>query len=355
MLWAAWIVGAAGVVAAMVGSSTPAVAQTGESAVRLDSVYAVGALDAPDEELFGANVTGAVTATGEVYVGDGASGTIRLFDASGQFVRETGSRGRGPGEFSGITRLVLSGDSLYVLDAVQRRISVFTAPALEFARAVSFAMNGHGVFDFARLPDGSFALFGVEYDGDAVVHRYSADGTRLRSIAELLEIDDALNAHPVGRTQAGVTYGTVFPDGDLVVALAAPYRMMRVGAGGTVRWRTSDDLLPKPWEGYITATDESFRVDPYPQIVSVERVGDDRILVHAVDASVDSEPRGWCDLVDASTGQRLQRWDCPGDAFLQSVRPGDAGSGWSVWKRAEPFPQLTVFRYTLTETDSRTP
>lgn len=355
-LLARWIVGGACLVSAMIGGATTAHAQATEPAVRLDSVYAVGALDAPEEELFGSNVTGTVTATGKVYVGDDASGTIRLFDADGQFVREAGARGRAPGEFDSITSMVLSGDSLYVLDASQRRISVFTAPELEVARVVPYVLNGHGVFDFARLPDGSFVLFGVEYEGDAVVHRYSAAGTRMGSFAELLDIDDAsFDANPAGRSQAGVTYGDVLPGGDLVVALAAPYRMMRVGTDGTVRWQISDDLLPKPWIEFITATEESFRVDLYPQIVSVERVGENRILVYATDASVDAEKKGWCDLLDASTGQRLTRWRCSGDAFLLDFHPDGTRSGWGMWKQPEPFPQLTVFRYTLNPPDSRTP
>lgn len=68
-------------------------------------------------------VTGAVRLPdGGVAVANAGSGEIRFFDASGRFLRASGRRGDGPGEWRGPDRVrLLDGDTLLVLDDRLRR------------------------------------------------------------------------------------------------------------------------------------------------------------------------------------------------------------------------------------------
>ncbi len=64
---------------------------------------------------------------GRVYIADGSSNIIRVFNQKGQYVTSVGRRGRGPGEFLTIEDLAVdSENNLYVLDRILRRVTVFT-------------------------------------------------------------------------------------------------------------------------------------------------------------------------------------------------------------------------------------
>jgi hypothetical protein len=49
---------------------------------------------------------------GSIAVADGGNAEVRIFAADGTYQRTVGRRGAGPGEFSSLTRLVVSGDTL---------------------------------------------------------------------------------------------------------------------------------------------------------------------------------------------------------------------------------------------------
>lgn len=66
---------------------------------------------------------------------------IRIFGPDGRFIRILGRKGGGPGEFEGIAGVKAGrGDSLYVLDNTQSRLSVF-GPAYEYARSAPLALS----------------------------------------------------------------------------------------------------------------------------------------------------------------------------------------------------------------------
>lgn len=89
---------------------------------------------------------------GRTYVVDGNDGVVKQYGTTGQFVREIGRRGGGPGEYEGIRNLLTGrGDSLFILDASLARLSVFGENG-EFLGATPAAV-GAGV-DAAMLADG---------------------------------------------------------------------------------------------------------------------------------------------------------------------------------------------------------
>lgn len=90
--------------------------------VSAEPVLEIGVLSGEEPYQFD-RVTGAVRLPdGGVVVTDAGSGQVRFFDAQGRFVRAQGSKGQGPGEWSGPDRVrALGGDSLLVLDNNLRR------------------------------------------------------------------------------------------------------------------------------------------------------------------------------------------------------------------------------------------
>jgi hypothetical protein len=89
------------------------------------------------------------------------SGTreIRVYDATGEYIRDIGRVGEGPGEFTAPRWLhVMEGDSVLVFDARQKRLTVF-GPGGEPARTVSVAPLDIGYNPSAGiLDDGSFLV-----------------------------------------------------------------------------------------------------------------------------------------------------------------------------------------------------
>lgn len=106
----------------------------------------IGGLNSSDASL---TEVRSVVADGEgrIYVSQPQEGLVRVFDEHGAFVRTIGRRGSGPGEFQQLGSIGLVGDSLYAVDLVLQRISVFrtdgshirtlavTSPPLEGFRA----------------------------------------------------------------------------------------------------------------------------------------------------------------------------------------------------------------------------
>ena len=93
--------------------------------------------DATDTQF--ANILDAVQrADGGFFVADQQQRDIKAFAASGAFERVVSRPGRGPGEVGYVSRLqLLPGDSLALVDANNRRLSVF-APDGRFARQLLF-------------------------------------------------------------------------------------------------------------------------------------------------------------------------------------------------------------------------
>jgi hypothetical protein len=90
-----------------------------------------------DRALIGFAVGGTQLSDGSVIIADKYDRSIRTFDRSGHFVRSTGRRGGGPGEFQTITWLGRCGrDSIFVWDDAQYRMSVFD-------NGGRFARSGH--------------------------------------------------------------------------------------------------------------------------------------------------------------------------------------------------------------------
>ncbi len=62
---------------------------------------------------------------GNIYVFDSKGYVLRKYDKNGRFVKQTGRRGQGPGDFSFSSSLSFSNNKLYVYDSNNRRIGIY--------------------------------------------------------------------------------------------------------------------------------------------------------------------------------------------------------------------------------------
>ena len=64
---------------------------------------------------------------GRIVVANGGSSELRIFDATGRYLRALGGEGRSPGEFENLNSLhLLPGDSLAAWDGILHRLTIFT-------------------------------------------------------------------------------------------------------------------------------------------------------------------------------------------------------------------------------------
>jgi hypothetical protein len=95
---------------------------------QLDPVPLVelGEADGRPSEVFSRITAVALLGDGGTVVGDGASGTLRVFGPDGTFERQMGGEGQGPGEFAYLGSLhVLTADTVLAYDPVAYRLSTF--------------------------------------------------------------------------------------------------------------------------------------------------------------------------------------------------------------------------------------
>lgn len=109
-----------------------------------EEVFRVGTLDGEPWEMFGFVRTAAFDATGNLYLFDGSGGPtgrwtdvrVLVYGSSGEFVREFGTTGQGPGEFNTPVALAVLPDGTSVVsDIGHRAYQLFDATGA-FVRAV---------------------------------------------------------------------------------------------------------------------------------------------------------------------------------------------------------------------------
>jgi hypothetical protein len=100
---------------------------------------------------------------GSVYVSQPQENVVKVYDARGRYLRSIGREGGGPGEFERPASLGWRGDTLWVADPPQTRISLFL-PNGRFVRSISFSRaapltDGRPHIPGSLLADGSVLGF----------------------------------------------------------------------------------------------------------------------------------------------------------------------------------------------------
>jgi hypothetical protein len=122
--WAGTVVDSAGIAVVQ----NPAEGLWGpEDAWTVVEELSVGMLEGEDVYQFGQIIGVDVDADGNVYIADGQVQDVRVFDATGSYVRTIGSSGSGPGELGlGMQGVFVVGDEVVVPDVGNQRISRFS-------------------------------------------------------------------------------------------------------------------------------------------------------------------------------------------------------------------------------------
>ncbi len=194
-----------------IGASMLVTAQAQELSFTLHEHLIIGDdEEAPSEYLFYYPAMVRTDSRGNIYVKDGRSAAVLVFDANGRYVTTVGKRGEGPGELREVFGMHVDGDDrLIVADRMSRRLTIFTDMGKSFATK-SLAEDGGTIQPRPILSlDSSFVLKYVELfanpeggpsiKDDRVLHTHDTDFNRLETFAQLDDIydmdDPFLNAY----------------------------------------------------------------------------------------------------------------------------------------------------------------
>ena len=179
-----------------------------QAAWHVDSVPILDIGSMPDDttELIGIAEGVRMVGDSELVVADRGFAALRYFDRQGKFVRASGRKGDGPGEFQYLARMYGCGDSLVVFDISGPQYMVFGA-AGGFARSFRPSAPKGARFDspykVACGPGGTF--LGIGWNDDPPVK----EPTRLRGNAPLWLADaSGATTHVLGAFPASERLAT---------------------------------------------------------------------------------------------------------------------------------------------------
>ena len=138
-----------------------------------EEIFRVGVREGEGWEMFARVSSAAFDANGNLYVIDGLyygmDTRIVVFDASGNFVREFGSMGEGPGEFNMPTAVVVMRDGTTVVEDLRHRaLQLFDANG-EFLRMVRMRPASIGYHDLLPDPRGGGVFMTNDPDNSYIV------------------------------------------------------------------------------------------------------------------------------------------------------------------------------------------
>lgn len=119
--------------------------------ILLEEVLSIGSLE--DDTLF--QWVGVISDSDSyIYVTDNMDYSLKKFDDQGNFIKKTGRKGQGPGEFLAPRYLGISNEFLYVTDQFKSEIQVFDKN-LNYSRSLPISMS---VSDLKVLSDDNIAV-----------------------------------------------------------------------------------------------------------------------------------------------------------------------------------------------------
>lgn len=131
-----------------------------EDTLRLEEDLRIGVIDGEDHYQFFQIRDIAMDRAGMLFVGNGMTGTVRLFSPEGTFIREFGGKGDGPGEVRRVSRVWLTGDSVVLVDESRRqRALVFAKDGDLVTSWRNLNLDRGGVFPRGLGPGGWVGLF----------------------------------------------------------------------------------------------------------------------------------------------------------------------------------------------------
>lgn len=259
---------------------------------------------------------GVITPSGSIVIASLDDGQLLVFDAAGRYVRSVGRRGKGPGEFTSPSRIGLIGDSIWVGDPANARITL-VAPTGTIGRMITVQTNRHPIL----LPDGSFTTQRMGFVGPNAA-RYQA--------------------------MVLVRYREVRDPRDTILARPMPYRWLEVPLGEGrlfVGFQPFDDgpLLGTAPDGSLFVTVDRVAGRDRSFVVTAIRPGGDTVFTQTIryepkslrDEHWQREVRqrmqpGWGADIEAKVRAGLFR-----PSHLPTVTNVTVGADHTVWLRRE--------------------
>ena len=226
---------------------------------------------------------------GTLVVSDAQANELRVFDATGRWVRTLGRQGSGPGEFSGLWSLfLLPGDSVAAYDGLAGRVTVF-APSGTLARTVTLQpLDG-------RLPPKPLGVLG--------------DGTMV--VAPAYNPIFSASAKPSRDTLPLARYSADGAQGASLGRIAAE-EMVTIVAGSGANRSATRGPVPFGRGTFVAAAGTRLLIGDNARYELAEHGADGRLLRLArrtVDAEpvTDADRAAWAESQHGSTGDRFRQ------------------------------------------------
>lgn len=212
---------------------------------------------------------------GSVVIADAANREIHIYGPEGEYSHSVGRDGRGPGEFERLTNVGLLGDTLWVLDSGERRITLFSRDGTHLATTrYALGRSSSGLsdrFPTAVVPGGvalgsasaSLASGKAFQDVRRPILLMTLAGEMLDTLAWV----PTEHAHFVLKSDGGYTFGPqLFTDAGLTVVPPsstrffivdrsvatternAVFHVTAIETSGDTLWNRSYTYAPKPVE-----------------------------------------------------------------------------------------------------------
>ena len=166
--------------------------------VQLREVLTLGAdTSASSEYLFARPRLVATDSQGRIYVADAAYMNIRVYDASGRYIRTIGQRGRGPMEFQSFRALTVNDrDEVIVLDRTNARVTRFTPEGRELASRPTDIMARSQIRQFRAgyliMNNNSTGGGGIEYLFRGYDTDFRETSVAFGSTDDFIDVEDRL-------------------------------------------------------------------------------------------------------------------------------------------------------------------
>lgn len=205
---------------------------TPATAWQLEQDLRIGVADGDPDQQFSAVVDLAVDRSGRIYVLDRDAGELRVFSSEGEHLRTIGRRGRGPGELTSPSAVLLGpADTLLVPDTRNQRVQRLLTDGSE-AGAIAISVNEGIPLGWASRPDGHYlqevrTLPGTHTEEQILVLLRAGDG-EIRDTVLRVPVGDAMvirNGQPEMTMFAPEPFWAALTDGGVVSGRNSEYRL----------------------------------------------------------------------------------------------------------------------------------
>jgi len=238
-------------------------------AVERLTLGSAGMEEIAEEQIFGRISNVIADAEGRIFVADGRSLDVRVFDETGTLVHRFGASGAGPGEFRGLQSIAWLGDTLLALDPGNARLGLLEPtgawidhrPYMPLsgssirlhavgARDVYMPFigrigEGRGLVFVRQTPDGPRDTLSGDYFAAAGASSASL-GDRMRELAVVCRHDAGRGISTYAADLAPQAFLLPAPDGLRAFVWGADYRIALIDAAGDTVRVIERDLVSGP-------------------------------------------------------------------------------------------------------------